>query len=307
MKKLWLLIASIPVSLIGTMLFLSRDRHPIAAHNDSVLPPPQNLQYNSYSLASSIIHVLRIPAHNRFSVTAAISPSLDTVEKFAKNNGAIAVLNGGFFDPQNYKSTSIVVQQGLLVGNPRLNERLMNNPQLTPYLDKILNRTEFRGYICGANIRYDIALHKDPTLTNCRLVDVLGAGSRLLPLEKDITLPLIQEGFLDIVKGKVIRDSLGSNQPNARSAIGITDDGSLVLVMVAQKPEYPNKSGMSLAELATFMKSLGVKKAMNLDGGSSSSFYLRGKTFYGKVSNKGSFVKRPVKSVLIVQENLVNK
>ncbi|MGB3208563.1 MAG: phosphodiester glycosidase family protein, partial [Crinalium sp.] len=282
MRKLWLLIASIPVSLIGTMLFLSRDRHPIAAPSDSVQPPPQNLQYNSYSLPSSLIHVLRIPAFSSFSVTTAISPSLDTVEKFAKNNGAIAVLNGGFFDPQNHKSTSIVIQQGLLVGNPRLNERLMNNPQLTPYLDKILNRTEFRRYVCGSNLRYDIALYEDPTLTGCRLVDVLGGGSRLLPLEKDITMPLIKEGFLDIVNGKVIRDSLGSNQPNARSAVGITDDGSIVLVMVAQKPKYPNKSGMSLAELATFMKSLGVKKAMNLDGGSSSSFYLRGKTFYGK-------------------------
>nr|WP_232229362.1 phosphodiester glycosidase family protein [Crinalium epipsammum] len=298
---------TIPVALIGTMLFLSRDRHPITAPSDSVQAPPQNLQYNSYSLPSSLIHVLRIPAKSSFSVTPAISPSLNTVEEFAKNKRAIAVLNGGFFDPKNYKSTSIVIQQGLLVGNPKLNERLMNNPQLTPYLDKILNRTEFRGYICGANLRYDIALHQDPTLTNCRLVDVLGAGSRLLPLEKDITLPLIQEGFLDIVNGKVIRDSLGSNQPNARSAVGITDDGSIVLVMVAQKPESPNKSGMSLTALANFMKSLGVKKAMNLDGGSSSSIYFRGKTFYGKASNKGSFVKRPVKSVLIVQENLVNK
>ena len=307
MRKLLLLIATIPVSLgLGLMLFL-RDRHPIAAPSSAVLPPPQNLQYNSYSLASSLIHVLRIPAQNHFSVSSAISPSLDTVEEFAKNNGAIAVLNGGFFDPQNRKSTSIVVQQGLLVGNPRLNERLMNNPQLTPYLDKILNRTEFRGYVCGSNVRYDIALHEDPTLTNCRLVNVLGGGSRLLPLERDITLPLIQEGFLDIANGKVIRDSLGSNQPNARSAVGIADDGSIVLVMVAQKPEYPNKSGMSLTALATFMKSLGVKKAMNLDGGSSSSFYFRGKTFYGKVSNKGNLVKRPVKSVLIVQENLVNK
>jgi len=306
-RKLWLLIASISVSLIGTMLFLSCDRNPIAAPSNSVLPPTQTLPYNSYSLAASVIHVVRIPGNSSFSVTPAISPSLDTVEKFAKNNGAIAVLNGGFFDPQNHKSTSIVVQQGLLVGNPRLNERLMNNPQLTPYLNKILNRTEFRGYVCGSNLRYDIALHQDPTLANCRLVDVLGGGSRLLPLEKDFTIPLIQEGFLDIVNGKVIRDSLGSNQPNSRSAVGIADDGSIVLVMIAQKPEYPNKSGMSLAELATFLKSLGVKKAMNLDGGSSSSLYFRGKTFYGKVNSKGNLVKRPVKSALIVKENLLNK
>jgi exopolysaccharide biosynthesis protein len=57
--------------------------------------------------------------------------------------------------------------------------------------------------------------------------------------------------------------------------VGITRDGSIVLVMVAQKPKNPTQSGMSLPlpALADFMKSLGAQKAMNLDGGSSSSLY----------------------------------
>lgn len=57
--------------------------------------------------------------------------------------------------------------------------------------------------------------------------------------------------------------------------MGITRDGSIVLVMVAQKPKNPTQSGMSLPlpALADFMKSLGAQKAMNLDGGSSSSLY----------------------------------
>ncbi|MBE9229866.1 phosphodiester glycosidase family protein [Phormidium sp. LEGE 05292] len=82
--------------------------------------------------------------------------------------------------------------------------------------------------------------------------------------------------------------------------MGITVDGSLLWVMVSQKPENPTTSGMSLPELAKFMKSLGVEKAMNLDGGSSSSFYYKGQAFYGKVDSKGNWVKRPVKSVLLV-------
>ena len=64
----------------------------------------------------------------------------------------------------------------------------------------------------------------------------------------------------------------------------------------------PNNSGMSLPAVADFLKSLGVQKAMNLDGRSSSSLYYNGKSFYGKVDLDGNFIKRPVKSVLLVQE-----
>jgi len=59
---------------------------------------------------------------------------------------------------------------------------------------------------------------------------------------------------------------------------------------------------MSLQSLAGFMKTKGVEKAMNLDGGSSSSLYYQGKTFYGKVDDKGNQLRRLVKSVLLVQE-----
>jgi exopolysaccharide biosynthesis protein len=59
---------------------------------------------------------------------------------------------------------------------------------------------------------------------------------------------------------------------------------------------------MSLQALADFMKTKDVEKAMNLDGGSSSSLYYQGKTFYGKVDEKGNQLRRLVKSVLLVQE-----
>jgi hypothetical protein len=200
-----------------------------------------------HSLEQSIVHTLLIPASSHFSVTPAVSQELSTLESFAQKHQAVAAINGGFFDPANQKSTSIVVQQGQLVADPSQNERLMNNPKLAPYLKKILNRTEFRRYLCGQTVRYDIALHTEPPLTGCRLVDALGGGPRLLP-----ELTSLQEGFLDFSNGEVIRDSLNSSQPNARSAVGITHDGSLLWVVVAQKPEAPTTSGMSLQALADF-------------------------------------------------------
>jgi hypothetical protein len=213
-----------------------------------------------------------------------------------KTSTWLRLVGRGFFDPENQKSTSYIMRQEVLVADPRQNERLINNPKLVPYLQKILNRTEFRRYRCDQTIRYDIALRSEPSPPGCRIADVLGGGPRLLP-----KLTLVEEGFVDFVKGEVVRDPLGSSQPNARSAIGITRDGDLLLVMVAQNPDASTTSGLSLPALAAFMKAKGVEKAMNLDGGSSSCFYYKGKTVYGKVNEKGNPVKRELLSVLLIQ------
>lgn len=290
--------------LIGLgIAFLSRPNPepPQAISLDSPPLPKPAIQYNSYTLEQSVVHTLLIPGSHRFLVTPALSQDSDTLERVVKKNKAIAAINGGFFDPKNRKTTSYVVRQGVLVADPRLNEGLMDNPANAPYMDKILDRTEFRRYRCGQTIRYDITFHNEPPPSGCQLVDALGAGPRLLP---DLTM--IEEGFLHVSNGKPTRDLLGSNRPNARSAVGITPDGSILWVMVAQKPDAPTTSGMSLPTLAAFMKSKGVEKAMNLDGGSSSSFYYNGKTFYGKVDKQGNLVKRNVVSVLLLQETNLN-
>lgn len=254
--------------------------------------PPKTIRYFERTLPQGIAHILLIPANSKFLVTPALSQKVATVEEFAQKHRAVAILNAGFFDPANQKTTSYVVIQGKVVADPKENDRLVNNPNLQSYLSQIFNRTEFRRYSCGQNIRYDIALHSASQPADCQLVDAIGAGPSLLP-----ELTLEKEGFVDNANK---RDALGSNQPNARTAVGITRDGSVVLVMVAQKPSV-RASGISLPALANFMKTLGADKAMNLDGGSSSSLYFNGKTFYGKVDLEGNSIKRPVKSVLLVQ------
>ncbi len=246
-------------------------------------------------MPQSIAHIVLIPVNSKFLVTPALLQKVATVQEFAQKHQAVAILNAGFFDPANQKTTSYVVIQGELVANPKENERLVNNPNLKSYLGQIFNRTEFRRYLCGQTIRYSIALHSQSPPAGCQLVDAIGAGPRLLP-----ELTLEKEGFVDNANK---RDALGSNQPNARTAVGITRDGSVILVMVAQKPLAPANSGISLPALADLMKTLGADQAMNLDRGSSSSLYYNGKTFYGKVDLEGNFIKRPVKSVLLVQKN----
>jgi len=301
-KNLWLL--SLPLIAIGGTLgglffFTTRSSSPpvTASVVSSSQEPPQeqNLEYAVHSLKHSVAYTLKIPAKSRFEIVPALSETVETPEEAARSYGAIAAINGGFFDPLNQKSTSFVVLNGKLAADPRQNERLVNNPDLAPYLDKIFDRSEFRRYQCGSRFQYAIARHRDPTPNGCQLIDALGGGPQLLP-----TATSEQEGFLAVANGEIIRDSLGSRQPNARSAVGITQDGSVVWVMVAQKSETSEQSGVSLQALAHFMKTLGIKQAMNLDGGSSSSIYYQGRTIYGKLGNSGKRVQRPVKSFLLV-------
>jgi exopolysaccharide biosynthesis protein len=106
----------------------------------------------------------------------------------------------------------------------------------------------------------------------------------------------IEEGFFDPATG---RDAIGSQSANARSAVGITAEGAIVLVMVAQLPGG-SPSGLSLPDLANLMAERGVVQALNLDGGSSATLIANGTPHYGRLNQSGEWVQRPVKSILWV-------
>jgi hypothetical protein len=263
-------------------------------------PAVQPLRYEMRSLPQAEVHILTIPAQSQYRVVPALSDGVAMLKDFADPAGAIAVINGGFFDPENQQSTSHVTLQGKAVADPKQNDRLTQNPDLAPYLSKIFDRSEFRQYLCeqggGQAIRYDIALHSDAALADCQLVSALGAGPRLLP-----ELNLQPESFLEVANGAVVRDPIDHDRLSPRSAMGILPDGGVVWVMVAQKPGAIDASGMTLQQLADFLKSLGATKALNLDGGGSASLYYKGVTHYGKLDDQGRAIERPVKSVLLVK------
>jgi phosphodiester glycosidase len=81
---------------------------------------------------------------------------------------------------------------------------------------------------------------------------------------------------------------------NPRTAIGLTADGQIVLVVVDGRQS--ESVGMSLAELANFFQRLGVESAMNLDGGGSSSMVIRGHV----VNHPSNGFERSVTNALLV-------
>jgi hypothetical protein len=59
-----------------------------------------------------------------------------------------------------------------------------------------------------------------------------------------------------------------------RSAIGILDDGTVILVVVDGRADMQHSIGVTLAELAQIMLNAGCKFAMNMDGGGSSVMFI---------------------------------
>jgi hypothetical protein len=243
------------------------------------------------------IHTVTIPHDSNYLVSPIISGDLQPISDFVadKQDHILAGINGGYFDPVNQKTTSFIVERSQIVADPRFNERLVENPDLKQYLRKILNRTEFRRYNCGEVTQYDIQLHAAPIPHDCTLLDSLGGGPGLLPQDTSVA-----EGFTAYQQGSKIRDAIGNDSLNARSAVGITQNGDVILAMVAQLPEKPLNSGVSIPQLGSIMADLGAVKAMNLDGGSSASLYYDSQAIYGRVDQEGKEIMRPIKSVLSV-------
>lgn len=259
-------------------------------------PPDLAVEYTTRELERGTAHIVVVPTP--LSVGVVLTAPLQPVAAIAQQAEAVAALNAGFFDPQNGLTTSYVTTGGEIVADPRQNARLMDNPDLEPYLPLILNRSEFRRYSCRARdggdaIQYAIAAHDVATPAGCRITDAVGGGPRLLP-----QMTSVEEGFVAIVDGDRLRDALDETQPNARSAVGVTAAGDILLVMVAQRPDT-SPSGVTLAELAALMQDLGATEALNLDGGSSATLYYRGQAHFGRWAD-GQPVERPVKTALVV-------
>ena len=77
--------------------------------------------------------------------------------------------------------------------------------------------------------------------------------------------------FGDIFEDGHARPGLDNYTRASRTAIGIKADGTVVMFMVDGR-QAPYSVGMTMAELAAAMESLGCVQAVNLDGGGSSTF-----------------------------------
>ncbi len=85
-----------------------------------------------------------------------------------------------------------------------------------------------------------------------------------------------------------------------RTALGVLDNGMIVLVVVDGRAKQAQ--GFSIVELAHFMKQLGCRHALNLDGGGSSTMVINGAVVNKPSGREYGLVKkeRPISTALLV-------
>lgn len=81
-------------------------------------------------------------------------------------------------------------------------------------------------------------------------------------------------GRVTLVSNGII-SSQTSHVLEPRTAIGVSEDGTKVYMLVVDGRKFHYSNGMSYEELAKCLKALGAYDAINLDGGGSSTYFVR--------------------------------
>lgn len=227
------------------------------------------LKHRTYGFKDARVHLVEVP--RTYTVKPAIAPVRRTVRAWVQETGALAAVNGGYFNIQDGQGASYVTVDGTTCQDPHHNELLINNPDLKPYLPRIFDRTEWRVLTGPGGPSWSLAPHSAPIPNGKRLVHALQAGPQLLP-----TLRLEEEGFTAYGtdakdRRTLVRDGIGAYRKAARSAIGLRPDGTILLVAAVGS----KGGGLSLPELRDVLAKEGCTEALNLDGGSSTTLVYR--------------------------------
>lgn len=180
--------------------------------------------------------------HRKRTLMAADSVQLKTAAQFAAENNALVAINGGFFDMEHGGAWDYI-----------------------KVANKVVNRTKKATDRANAVLLIDrkgVEIHPASSIDyeNHKAPDVLLSGPLLIHRES---------------VAELAANAFNANR-HPRSAIAVTSDKKLLLMVVDGRNRMAE--GMNLHELARVLRWLGAKDAMNLDGGGSSTLYVKGAT-----------------------------
>jgi len=205
---------------------------------------------------NSVVHVLEVDL-SKYSMELIKCDGLETTSAIAKKFDADAAINGGFFKENG-------VPSGIFK---------LHSIQYTPTDRK-------RGAIGWRSDGSDILIDRLDTKKDGSLLPLFHPENSLrfeaMETILGTTPVLVMDGnILSNFEEEKVLPSFITNR-HARSAVGWRDPSHIIFVVVVK--DFEGKSeGMSLFDLAQYFHSLGAKFAINLDGGSSSTLYLKGK------------------------------
>ena len=205
-------------------------------------------------LPNSVVHALRLDLHSA-ALQLTVSPPQErglSLDQMPSSRGALAVVNGSFFDGQ-FTPRGLTVSDGVAW-----------QPVLAAETSPLL--------ACDAARRCVIEL-RPPTAPLPQWQQVL-AG----------TPWLLDQGRQRSAADDATCASLCA-AAHPRTAVGL-DAAGLYLYLVTVEGRRSPVMGLSLAQLSAVMASLGAQQALNLDGGGSSSLLLNGEAVMARPLNE---------------------
>jgi len=241
-----------------------------------------HFSHHEYFKSNQFIAILEIPAQSDKRLAFAHEPERTPTSVMAQRHDAVAAINGSFFDMNKHHPVCYLRIDG---------EELGEN---TPGTDTV-NR---KYYQYGTLVLREGAPHILRT-------DSARTWERSLPDSNVMTA-----GPLLILHGEIQpfrHDRTFVNNRHPRTAVGIRPDGNTLLFVVDGRTK--ESEGLSLDELTKTLKWLGCTDVLNMDGGGSTTLYIKGKPNGGIVNypiDNGRFDhkgERGVSNAILVVKN----
>ncbi|OQP52656.1 hypothetical protein A4H97_25390 [Niastella yeongjuensis] len=238
-----------------------------------------HIENNELFKANQVINVIEVsPNNKRVQMHIVHSDSLEKTSQLGQTAQALAAINGSFFkmrgpDP-DYRPD--------LKGVPKLERSKLDHNRSEVYLrendsliapnmpgKKPVRERHNQGSIAIDGNDFWIVMGDSSNLQSEKTIkarDVLSTGPLMIMDGDDMTIP--NDKFC--------------NDRHPRTAMGEKEDGTIVFLVVDGRAK--EAAGFSIPELQKLMKWLGCRNAINLDGGGSTTMYVKGQPEAGVVN-----------------------
>ena len=229
--------------------------------------------------ANQYLCVLEVAPGARFDIVPSEEKTLETTSAIAGRCGAVAAVNGSFFN--------------MSAPYGSVNYLRVDDQELAP--------NAYDAYENGGKGR---STRQTGALATFQGHLYVLKGDVLSRWEQDIEAEdVVTSGPMLLVGGEpepVVRDKFNTNR-HPRTAVGRRADGTVLLVTADGRNRQA--AGLSMIELQQVMAALGCVDAINLDGGGSTTMVVRGQVVNHPSDNNqfDTEGERPVANVVIVR------
>ena len=226
-------------------------------------------QYRAYD---SNIYVADVEVTDGTSILSAFANNTygrnitDTTSDMAEENNAVLAINGDYYGA---RQSGYVIRNGVVYRNQGSNGE-----------DMVISKDGTLSFISESDTTTDSLIQKQAW-------QILSFG----PV-------LVENGQIAVTENDEVGMAMASNP---RTAIGTVAKNHYLFVVSDGRTS--ESTGLSLYELANFMKSLGATNVYNLDGGGSSTMVFQGEVVNNPTTNGNKISERAVSDILYIGKN----